>query len=435
MKTNPLSFVFLCILAFTAFTAVPLTASEDLASIAAIVNNEIITEGELDEQFQLFVLSGVIRPEDSLRLDSLRLELLTELINRRILIEYAQQESIEVLPEEVEEMLENALEDIISRFPSEEAFLENLKQEGLTLALFKEYYQKQIRENLLLQKLMQKEFGSEMFVSEKEIKDFYAANRDSFAEPAKVELAHILLIPKPSKSEETRVQSKINEVLLRFEFNEDFADIARKFSDGPYRNKGGDRGFVKKEDLSPDIADAAFSLQPDEMTLARGLDGFYLFECAAKRDDMIHLRQIFFSMKIGSLDTLRALNLAKELKKRAASGEDFSKLVSRYSDDFETKDTDGNLGEIYLDQLNPLFRDAVKDLEVEEVSDPVKTEFGFHVFKIMAKPEPLIPELEEIENLVREFIIQQRTKEKTQELLERILPNFYVENILGSAQP
>jgi peptidyl-prolyl cis-trans isomerase SurA len=429
-----LSFFF-SILSLLAITCIPLDASENLASIAAIVNHEIITEGELDEQFQLFMLSGIIRPEDSLRLDSLRLELLAELINRRILIEYAQQESIEVLPEEIEEMLDNAIEDITARFPSEEAFMAHLKEEGLTLELFREYYEKQIAENLLLQKLMQKEFGSEMFVSEKEINDFYTTNRDSFAEPAKVELAHILLIPKPSKSEEARVKAKIEEVLLRFEFNEDFAQIARKFSEGPYRNKGGDRGFVKREDLSPDIVDAAFSLGIDEMTLAHGIKGFYLFECVGKREDMVHLKQIFFKVNIGSLDTLRTFNFAKDLKKRAESGEDFSKLVQRYSDDIETKERDGSLGEVYLDQLDPLFRDAVQDLGVAEVSEPIKTEFGFHLFKVLAKPEPKIPELEEIENLVREFIIQKRTKEKTKELLERILPDFYVENFLESAQP
>lgn len=422
------------ILFLTLFACTVPGRGEELASIAAIVNNEIITEGELDEQFQLFMISGLIRPEDSLKLDSLRLELLTELINRRILIEYAQQESIEVLPEEIEEMLDNALEDITSRFPSEEAFIENLEEEGFSLALFKEYYRKQIRENLLLQKLMQKEFGSAMFVSEKEIEDFYEANRDSFAEPVRIELAHMLLIPKPSKSEEERVQEKINEVLLRFEFNEDFSTIARNFSEDLYRSKGGDRGFVKQEDLSPDIADAAFSLPVDEMTLARGLDGFYLFKCVGKKEDMIHLKQIFFKVHIGSLDTLRAFNLAKKLKKRAEAGEDFSKLVEQYSDDIETKETEGNLGEVYLDQLNPLFSDAVEDLDVGEVSEPVKTEFGFHLFKVIAKPAPMVPELEEIENLVREYIIQKRTKEKTEELLDRIMPNFYVENILGFAQ-
>ena len=132
MKIHHFSLSCLSTIVFSVIACSCLVGSENLASIAAIVDNEIITEGELDEQFQLFVLSGIIRPEDSLKLDSLRLELLTELINRRILIEYAQQESIEVLPEEVEEMLENAIDDITSRFPSEEAFLENLKKEGIT---------------------------------------------------------------------------------------------------------------------------------------------------------------------------------------------------------------------------------------------------------------------------------------------------------------
>ncbi|MCK4234808.1 hypothetical protein KAX75_10285, partial [candidate division WOR-3 bacterium] len=69
-----------------------LFAVENLAVVVAVVGNELITEGELNEQFQFLLLSGFIRPEDSLKVDSLKLDLLTQLINRRVLIEYAQKE-------------------------------------------------------------------------------------------------------------------------------------------------------------------------------------------------------------------------------------------------------------------------------------------------------------------------------------------------------
>jgi parvulin-like peptidyl-prolyl isomerase len=130
------------------------------------------------------------------------------------------------------------------------------------------------------------------------------------------------------------------------------------------------------------------------------------------------------------MDTLRANNLSIKVKDLAKEGEDFSSLVKKYSDDIETIAKGGVLGEVYIDQLHPLFKDAVKDLEEGGISEPVKTEFGFHIFKVLAKPEPKTPELDEIKDLVKEFIIQKRTKEKTDELLERILPNFYVENFL-----
>ncbi len=414
--------------------ALQLFAAEELSSIAAIVGREVITTAELDEQLQFLILSGFIQAEESLSIDSLKLDLLHELINKRILIEYAQKESIEVMPDEIEEMLENTIADIKSRFPDEEFFLMKLQEEGLSLEMFKENYRKQITESLLLQKLMQKAFGSEMFVTQKEIEDFYTTNRDSFAEPAKIEFSHILIIPRPSHTEEKRVQSKINEVLLRLEFNEDFGKLARKYSAGEFRNKGGDLGFVRKEDLSPEIADAAFSLSVNELTLARALDGFHLLKCVGKKDSLCHLKRIFFKVRITSLDTLRAQKRASEIKKRADNGEDFSKLVKKYSDDVETNTIDGDLGEVYIDQLQPLFRDAVIDLDVGEISEPVKTEFGFHIFRINSKPEPEIPELEEIKNIVKEFIIQKRTREKTEELLERILPDFYVKNFLKNKQ-
>ncbi len=411
-------------------SVLPTFGAEELDAIAAVVGNEVITKSEMTEQLQFLQLSGFIRPEDSLKMDSLEMDLLTQLINRRVLIEYAQEESIEVQEAEIEEMLEGALEDMRSRFPDDEAFMQQLEKEGLTLQTFKQNYRKQLKENLLLQRLMQSEFGAVMFVTEKEIEEFYSVNRDSFAEPLKIELAHILIIPKPSKSEENRVQNKINEVLLRLEFNEDFSDLARKYSEGKFKNKGGDLGFVTRNDLSPEIVDIAFSLKINEVTIARGRDGFHLLKCIGKTTDACHIRRIFFAVKTTSMDTLRAHNLSLKVKDLAKTGESFSALVKKYSDDIDTKGKGGLLGEVYIDQLHPLFKDAVKDLEEGGISEPVKTEFGFHIFKVLAKPEPKTPELDEIKDLVKEFIIQKRTKEKTDELLERILPNFYVENFL-----
>jgi peptidyl-prolyl cis-trans isomerase SurA len=416
------------------FSILPTFAAEELDAIAAVVGNEVITKSEMTEQLQFLQLSGFIRPEDSLKMDSLEMDLLTQLINRRVLIEYAQEESIEVQEEEIEEMLEGALEDMRSRFPDDETFVQQLEKEGLTLQTFKQNYRRQLKDNLLLQRLMQSEFGAAMFVTEKEIEEFYSVNLDSFAEPLKIELAHILIIPKPSKSEENRVQNKINEVLLRLEFNEDFGDLAKKYSEGEFRNKGGDLGFVKKNDLPPEIADIAFSLKIDELTIARGKNGFHILKCIGKKTDACHIGRIFFAVKITTMDTLRANNLSIKVKALAKEGKDFSSLVKKYSDDIETIPKGGLLGEVYIDQLHPLFKDAVKDLEEGGISEPVQTEFGFHIFKVIAKPEPKTPELDEIKDIVKEYIIQKRTKEKTDELLEKILPGFYVYNFLKKNQ-
>jgi peptidyl-prolyl cis-trans isomerase SurA len=426
-------FLFLSIVLF--LPSFSLSAAENTAEIAAIVGNELISEGELEEQLQFLFLSGIFRPEDTLKIDSLKLDLLDQLIKRRVLIEYAQKESIEVLPEEIDEMLELSIEDMKSRFPDEETFFKYLEEEGVTLLSLKENYKRQIEDNIFLQKLMQHEFGTEMFVTEKEIEEFYTTNRDSFAEPIRVDIAHIFIIPKPSKSEQNRIQNKINEVFLRLEFNEDFGSLAKRYSDGKMKNKGGDLGFVTKDDLPEEIADIAFSLPVGELTLAQGMEGFHLLKCVGEKDDKKHIKQILFKMKITSQDTVRAQNKANNIRKRALSGEDFTTLVKKYSDDIASIDSAGIIvKDNILDALPPLFRNAVKDLEEGGISEVVKTNFGFHIFKVVKKPEPRIPELEEIRNLVKEYIIQKRTKEKTDELLERIISDFYVENLLKEKQ-
>jgi len=426
MKQKTAKFLFLLFF----LLPLPFLAAEEINGIAAAVDNEIITTAELNEQFQFLLMSGFLKPKDSLQIDSLKTDLLTQIIDKKILIKYAQEESIEVTDEEIQERLDLALEDVRSRFPDEETFIQQLQNEGLNLKTFEENYKKQIRENFLLQKLMQKEFGAEMFVTEREIEKFYETNKDSFAEPEKIELAHILIIPKPSETEEKRLETKINEVFLRLQFNEDFAEIAKKYSEGKFRYKGGDLGFVSKDDLPPEIADVAFSIKKDSLTLARGREGFYLLKYIGKRDGKRHLKSIFFKTRITNNDTLNARKIILQLKKKAESGEDFAKLAGKYSDDIETKIKSGLLGEVYIEQLHPLFRNAVKNLQTGEVSEPVKTEFGFHIFKVLSKPGPAIPELEEVKNIVREFIIQKRTAEKTDELLKRILSNFYVKIFL-----
>ncbi|OQX56269.1 MAG: hypothetical protein B5M53_02340 [Candidatus Cloacimonas sp. 4484_209] len=408
----------------------PVFSAEELDKIAAVVGNNVITTSELNEEMQFFLLNTPANKKDSLKLDSLRFELLNSLIKKTVLVEYAKKESIEITDNEIEETFNNALTDMKSHFPDEKSFIKKLEEDGLTYDEFEKNYKKQIKENLLLQKLMQKEFGNEIFVTNKEIEEFYKANYDSFAEPQKITLAHILIIPKTSQEEEERVQKKLNEILLRLQFNEDFSKLAKQYSEGQFKNRGGDLGYVKKTELPQEVADIAFMIKPDSMGIARGKNGFYLFKCTGIKGDTHHLKQIFFNVKITSMDSLRAHKLALSLKKRAEKGEDFSLLAKKYSDDTGTKDKGGLLGEVYLTQLNPIFKDAVKKLNEGEISEPVKTEFGYHIFKIISKPPPKVPELKEIKNIVKNFIIQKKTNKKTNELLKRISPEFYIKNYL-----
>lgn len=104
-------------------------------------------------------------------------------------------------------------------------------------------------------------------------------------------------------------------------------------------------------------------------------------------------------------------NLAKELKEKLNNGEDFAVLAKQYSEDSGTKEKGGELVEFGPGQMDPKFEESAYKLEVGQISDPIKSSFGYHIIKLIEKKE-LKPFDQEKDN-IRNELEQKRLKDQT----------------------
>src|SRR5689334_6094400 len=243
------------ILGVAALAALLLTAScgsESTASgdVAARVNGKEITMAELEKQFQS--RTSQEQPPSQEEAQDLKLQLLNQMINDRILLELAGQSNLTATDAEVDVKFNE-----LKSQGTEEQFQDMLKQQKMSIDDVKAEYRKQIT----IDKLVNKEITSKISVSEAEIKAFYDKNKESFNLPEGFRIAHILIDPNPTadvnnaKKDDAKspdeARQKAARVLHEIQTGQDFATVARNYSEDPSTAPlGGDLNFQPIDNIA-----------------------------------------------------------------------------------------------------------------------------------------------------------------------------------------
>jgi peptidyl-prolyl cis-trans isomerase SurA len=410
-------------------------AEELVDHIVAIVDEEPIFLSDVDaalaEDLYLRSVRGEPMPGDSSEIEMMREALLESVIDRRIVIAKARELEIEVTRTDVEDALDQWLAEMIATAGSERAFLGELERQGITLKEFKTRYRKDIEEQLLVSRFMRQEFG-EIRVSDTEIADFYESKYDSIPEvPEAVGLSHIIIIPRISAEREAEAADRVERITARIEADEPFETVASEMSDDIMtRESGGAIGLVPLEDLQGEIAEIAVSLEPGQVSEPiRTRYGFEIVKLDEKVDDRYRLRHIFIKLEPDRGDTLRAAELADEVQARAASGENFESLAKQYSDDEETKEDGGYVGQVEVAALEDAYSKGLEGLNPGDVSGVIKTRFGYQILKLMARSASRRPSLDEAREWIRGVVETRRREALFTEWLEEARAEIYVKRL------
>ena len=269
------SFFVFVILVF--FCKILFSHAEVVDKIIVIVNDEIITQGEVDrillpvyEQYK-----NVYKEQElALKINEARKNVLQKLIQDKLLLTEARRRQIEVEPGEVEEKI-----DIVrKRFPTEEEFKLALMRENIVFSeLEKEY-----KERIMVDKLVDMEIRRRVSVSPNEILNYYESHKEEFKEPKKVKLRS-LLIRISEKRPKQKALKLARQMHNRLKEGGDFDLLAKEYSDGPYAESGGDMGWVKEGELMERINDLVFSLDENEISGVLETDlGFHIFKVEEK---------------------------------------------------------------------------------------------------------------------------------------------------------
>lgn len=238
------------------------SAFED--KIIAVVNNEIITKSDLEDS-KIFSNNS-----------------LSFLIEKKLQLQIAQKKGISTQDSEVL----SAIDDIkrANSFISDKDFEDALLKEGNSL----EKYKRDLKDQLTLLKLVNKEIKSKITISDKEYEDFYLEHKITFLLPDEIKLAYIQVSFKTSDSSDTyqRAQKRINEILAELKNNKSFSEVLRLYSGSSEVNVNENSGFVKRGSLLKELDKAAFAMKEGEISdVISTPSGFYILKVIERKTE------------------------------------------------------------------------------------------------------------------------------------------------------
>lgn len=359
-------FVSSIVIALSAFSLYA-QQSQVLDKIIATVGREIVLQSDIEGRIAMFLQQNPkVNPSDP----ELRKQVLESLINERLMVTKAVEDSIVVMDEEINQSLDFMMQNLMQTYGSEKR-VEDLY--GMSVSRIRKNYREEVRKQLLVERLQQQKFMG-VKCTNREVEDFYNQYRDSIrAIPASVELAHIVKHIKPSadaKEEVKRLALKIRDSILK---GVDFAELAKRHSGDPgSASTGGDLGWVDKGKFVAEYERAAYDLQSGETSQPiESPFGFHIIQTIEKRKDASHTRHILLKLGGSADDKNRVEKILTDLKERVEKNESFEELAKQYSDEKETQGFGGSMGVIELNRLPADLKSIVETLPEGGVSQPL----------------------------------------------------------------
>ncbi len=250
------------------------------AEVAAFVNGEPIisaaVDGEAKGILQRFYAQGQ-QPGEA-ELATIRTSALDKLIKLELLSQASKKAGFAVDAAEVE----NELNGYKKNFSNEGEFTKALAAAGMSEAELK----KQIGKNFAIQKFIESNFKGKVQISEKDAQDFYSSNKEKFEQPEMVHARHILILAKEgdAKADKDRKREKLNQIKKELKNGADFVELAKRFSEGPSKDQGGDLGFFARGQMVKPFEAAAFSMMPGDVSdIVETEFGYHLIKLEEKR--------------------------------------------------------------------------------------------------------------------------------------------------------
>ena len=387
-------------------------ASNAADFIVAVVNSTPITNVELQLRLlrvqQQLSRQGNVPPRSQL----LR-EVLERLILERAQLQLARELGVTPDDAAVDQAVDNvALQNQVSL----EELKRRLSADGVDYARFRA----DVRDELTLVRLREREVDSRVKVSEQDIDQFFRDRQaQAGAEPERIQLAQILVaVPESATADQVRaLQAKAQRALDRVRAGEAFDGVAAEVSDAADRAAGGDLGLRPVDRLPSLFVDAVRDLKDGALAgPLRSGAGFHVLQLVKRSRDaaaltVIQTRARHILFKSGpKFNEAQATAKLLEFKRQIVAGQaDFAALARDNSEDGSAKDG-GDLGWTSTGMFVPEFEQVMNQLAPGQIADPLVSRFGVHLLQVMARREAPLSEREQRElarNLVREKKIEE----------------------------
>jgi peptidyl-prolyl cis-trans isomerase SurA len=360
---------------------------ELLDRVAAVVNDGVVLASELEEQIIIVAERLKAQGLEMPPVTVLRQQVLERLVLQEIQMQRAQRAGIRIN----DEALNQALADVAQRNGLALAQLPTaLAQQGIDYAVYRE----SIRREMTLQVLQQRDVIQRINVSPRELDQFLEKQKSRPSELNEYNLSHILIaVPQEATPAQLdQASRRAQDVFQRARSGEDFARLAVAFSNSQTALEGGALGWRRGPEIPTVLADLVVGLKPGEISEPlRTPSGYHIVRLNEVRGadqqvviEQTHARHILLK-PTEIQDDATVQQRLRDARERILSGEDFAVLAKTLSEDPGSASEGGDLGWTAPGTFVPEFDAALGRLTVNEISEPFRTQFGWHIVQLLGR--------------------------------------------------
>jgi len=395
--------------------------------VVAIVNDEALTQFELDDARRMVQQQLKAQKVQPPAADVLDKQVLERLITQRALLQEAKEGGVKIDDSQVERAIQRIAQE--NKLSAEE-FRKALAQENIPYSKYRD----DIRNEMIVQRLREREVDSKVQVSDAEVDQYLATLKAQNAGETEYRLAHILVsVPEQASSDQIESRRRRAEEALRsIKSGADFAQVAAAFSDATDALQGGSLGWRTGARLPTVFAEAVREQKVGTVSgVLRSAAGFHIVKLLEKRShdeatlvDQTHARHIL--VRVNELTSeAEAKSKIERMKDRLDTGANFADLAKLNSEDASAA-KGGDLGWLSAGDTVAEFDDAMKKLQPNQVSPPVRTSFGWHLIEVLERRKQDVT-IDRARNEAQTAIRQRKADEAFQDWVRQVRDKAFVE--------
>lgn len=412
----------------------PASETQVLNAVVAVVNNDVITTGELADRTHTAALNLRRQKIQLPPMPQLRAQVLEQLILERAMSQRARETGIRV-----DDAVVNAtIEQIAQQNKISVAELRRrLNLDGVPFPQFRE----EIRSQIIAQRLREREVDDEIKIPESEI-DAFLADQAGFNinDTIEYDISHIWVPTNEGMSTEelNNARETAEDVLDRAQDGEDFGKLAATYSKASDALDGGNLGWRTLSQMPTALAAAVREARQNSSKVAMNVssDGYYIVKVNARRDGVktklaggpvtqTHARHILMAVTPVT-DEGTVLNRLNDIRNRLVNKkEDFATLARLHSVDGSAT-RGGDLGWLHPGDTAPAFEEAMNRLQPGEISQPIKTQYGYHIIQVVERRQEAMND-ERMRYMARQVLRQRKLAEATVNWQRELRDRAYVE--------
>lgn len=405
------------------------TSGEPLDRIAAIVNDGIVLNSELDEQTEEVIARLRQQNTELPARNVLRRQILERLVVEEIQMQRADSLGLQIS----DEMLNGALANIARSNNIEFADLPRaLAQQGVDYRAYRE----EIRRQMTLQMLRQRDVIARINISPREMEQAMARAKNSPDQNSEYNISHILVsVPVTATPEQIEARERrMQEAYEKAKAGEDFAQLALTYSDSTTNIEGGSLGWRKGSQLPSIVSDQVVKMSAGQISEPiRTPSGFHLFRLNEVRGGVqqsvvsqVHARHIL--LKPNELEDDQTIEQKlNDIRNRVLTGgEDFAAIAAVTSQDPGSAADGGDLGWASPGTFVPQFEQQLDGLAENEISKPFRTQYGWHIIQLLGRRQHDITD-DKMREQVYAQLRESKAEEETELWLRRLRDEAFVE--------